>query len=157
VRTSEGAFVARGETPLVAGQEILTYASMPVVAVVIAAVSQEVFAASRDLGTTIVAMVLAWVYLRFVHRYGPGSVGDTRDAFEFLSLLPAPMRCVQGEQGVVCGGASHTRAASAHALSPHPSPSSSLPLQHAAAPPREAPERCLPPPAALLQRDGRWL
>lgn len=81
-----------GDTPIVAGQEILTYSLFPLGVVLISAVSQEVFAASKDLAPTLISLLLAWAYLRFMHGYGGGAVGDTRDAFEFLSMVPAPLR-----------------------------------------------------------------
>lgn len=81
-----------GDAPIIAGQEILCFSVLPLVAVAVSAVSQEVFATSQDLPMTLCSVLLTWVYLRFLHTYAPGSTGDTRDEFEFLALLPGPLR-----------------------------------------------------------------
>jgi hypothetical protein len=81
-----------GDTPLLGGQDVLHYSLFPLGVVAISVVSQEAFAASRDVAPTLAAVVVAWAYLRFLHPYAPGAVGDTRDEFEFLSLLPVPLR-----------------------------------------------------------------
>lgn len=82
-----------GDRPIVPGAgDMLTYALVPGAMVAVSAVAQEVFGASRDVAPTAVSIVLCWVYLRWVHTYGAGSIGDTRDEFEFLALLPGPLR-----------------------------------------------------------------
>ena len=49
---------------------------------------------TADAAPTLMATVAAWGYLRFFAAHGDASAprGDARDAFEFLSFLPGPLR-----------------------------------------------------------------
>jgi hypothetical protein len=65
---------------------------MPLLCVVVAAVCQFALRSSKDFAATCISLVAAWVYLRWLHAYYPGAVGDKRDEFEFLSMVPNPFR-----------------------------------------------------------------
>ncbi len=82
-----------GDTPILPlHAPFITFSLMPLLCVVIAAVSQYGLHTSEDFAATCVSLVAAWVYLRWLHTYAPGAVGDTRDEFEFLSMIPNPIR-----------------------------------------------------------------
>ena len=68
---------------------------LPAAAVMLSAISQLGLHASRDLPMTLLATLFSWAYLRWVHNYGDGAIGDTRDEFDFLSLWPSFLRCVR--------------------------------------------------------------
>lgn len=70
----------------------LSYSLLPLAAVILSAVCQFGVLSSRDLAATCISLVAAWVYLRWLHTYAPGTVGDTRDEFDFLSMVPNPFR-----------------------------------------------------------------
>ena len=70
----------------------LTFSLLPLTSVAIAAVSQYGVYSSRDFIATCVSLVVAWIYLRWLHTYAPGVVGDTRDEFDFLTMVPNPFR-----------------------------------------------------------------
>lgn len=72
----------------------LSFSQIPLVWLAVTAISQYAVRASRDVIATLIATIVSWVILRFVYTYPNGAVGDTRDEFEFLSLLPAAVRYV---------------------------------------------------------------
>lgn len=84
-----------GDAPI-AGVHVapwVTYSSMPLLVLVVAGVGTYLVPVSRDFLPALLTWVLAWAYLRFVHDYGtPGVVGDVRDEFEFLVMMPTPLR-----------------------------------------------------------------
>lgn len=116
----------------------LSFSLLPLVAVVVAAVSQFGVLSSRDFIATCVSLGAAWVYLRWVHVYAPGVVGDTRDEFDFLSMVPNPFRCGGG----------------IGALSTDSVTRSFRSAQGRAAPLRQAPRRSPPPPPPLRRGLG---
>jgi hypothetical protein len=80
-----------GDSPALPGfAPWLPVSALPLVVLATEALSQYVFRVSRCFLPTVVAAAAAWLYLRFFHVYAPGSVGDGRPCFEFLSLVPAP-------------------------------------------------------------------
>jgi len=70
----------------------LPASALPASVLVVEAVAQYGLRASRSFLPSCIAALVAWVYLRWVHSYAPGSVGDSRPEFEFLSMLPAPIQ-----------------------------------------------------------------
>ena len=70
----------------------LSFSLLPLTAVAVAAVSQFGVLSSRDFVATCISLCSAWVYLRWIHTYAPGVVGDMRDEFEFLAMVPNPFR-----------------------------------------------------------------
>ena len=84
-----------GDAPIIPTHApALSYSLLPLAAVAISGVSQFGVLSSPDFIATCVSLLTAWVYLRWVHAYAPGVIGDTRDEFDFLSMVPNPFRCV---------------------------------------------------------------
>lgn len=82
---------AAGEQPALPGfAPWLPVSALPLLVLVVEALSQFVFRLSRAFVPTAIAAGVAWVYLRFYHRFSSGAVGDSRPSFEFLSLVPGP-------------------------------------------------------------------
>ena len=73
----------------------LAASHLPLISVLISVVAQEGGGASRDAPLTLLACLFSWAYLRWVHDYGEGAIGDTREEFDFLSMLPALLRWVR--------------------------------------------------------------
>ena len=83
--------VAAEGTPAFPGLPGIPVSALPI-SVALGAVAGEAMGLSRAGTATAIAVVCAWAYLRFFHTYAPGSVGDGRPCFEFLSLLPMPVQ-----------------------------------------------------------------
>ena len=71
---------------------LLRYAVLPFLVLGGSALSQYFFLVGTDTAATAVAILSAWCYLRFFCRHGDGLLGDTRDEFEFLAMVPGPLR-----------------------------------------------------------------
>lgn len=83
-----------GDAPLLSW---LRYSHLPLLTVAVSLAAQYGSPAHRisnDAVLTTLSLVISWIFLRWVYPYAPGSIGDTRDAFDFLSMVPAPLRCV---------------------------------------------------------------
>ena len=76
-----------------AGLPFPTFDSLPLIVLLVSALSQFTLRVSTDFIPTALTILFVWAYLRFSYVYGVGSVGDTRDEFEFLVLVhPSPLR-----------------------------------------------------------------
>jgi hypothetical protein len=81
-----------GDSPVSPALPWLPFSSLPLATAVAAFFFSSIGGVSRDALLTPVAAVMSWAYLRFVVQHGDGGVGDARDEFEFLTLLPSPLR-----------------------------------------------------------------
>ena len=79
-----------GDAPLHSAAAIPTSA-LPFVIAVLSVLAQNA-GLSSDATTTIVAGVVAWLYLRFFAAHGNGPIGDAREAFDFINFAPLPLR-----------------------------------------------------------------
>ena len=84
-----------GETAVLPVLPWLHYSHLPLLVVLSRFAKQYMLKqASNDAVLTVLSLLLSWIILRWMYPYATGSVGDTRDAFDFLSMLPEPIRCV---------------------------------------------------------------
>jgi hypothetical protein len=84
-----------GQTSIAPGQAPwLLFSYAPLFVILTSIISQYLVFSARDVTATCLALVASWAYLRFLHNYGGGAVGDKRDDFEFLTFLPSPIRFV---------------------------------------------------------------
>lgn len=87
------AFEVHGDTSVAPSwAPALPYSQLPFLVVGLGYLMQYGLRGGKDAVSTVVGLLASWTYLRFFCAHGDGGYGDQRDDFEFLYLLPPPLR-----------------------------------------------------------------